>query len=491
MIILSRIKLYIPFLLLVVFIPHCSQNIEEPKFNNINDPSAAFDENPPSLHLTVQPDSGIAGETEFIFDVSGSKETEMPDAKLKYLWDFNDDGNWDKPQDQDERRIHFFQRGGGNRSVYLRIEGARKLYRDTVVTVFVNSRPHIQVSWKRDDHNNNLFYFDASMSVDYEDLKDLDYRWDFNNDGSWEISWSENTTTQFKFSEDEWAVNLEVRDSENLVSQRILPHHRSEKEKIVFRTYDNDKSDLYLVDAATKQIIKLTDSPDIKKRNPRLSPDKNSILFTQTINNIYRPFIMDRSGVIINELDIFAGTNVVTHDWSPDGQEILFTDFFKLYRYHIFDKKISQIIDVQGSIISACWSPTGEWISYSTVSEIHLIKADGSLNHKVSNIDHLYNTHRMAFSPDGNEFAFQAMDRPHSSFAGIYRINIGGFGLEQLTGSDRSSKGSPAWSPSGSKIMYIRDDFREPPDIYLMDSDGGNPELYLRLDNSPLELHWR
>ena len=86
------------FLVLLLYF-NCTDDIEKPKYINIFDPTSDFDDNPPTASITVTPDSGIANETEFTFDASGSKEEEMPDAQLYYRWDFDNNGIWDTSLD--------------------------------------------------------------------------------------------------------------------------------------------------------------------------------------------------------------------------------------------------------------------------------------------------------------------------------------------------------------------------------------------------------
>lgn len=62
------------------------------------------------------------------------------------------------------------------------------------------------------------FTFDASESYDGEDpLEDLQFRWDWENDGTWDTSWSNSTTATHSFDETgTYTVVLEVKDTEDL-----------------------------------------------------------------------------------------------------------------------------------------------------------------------------------------------------------------------------------------------------------------------------------
>ncbi|MCK5684635.1 hypothetical protein KAJ27_10955 [bacterium] len=60
-----------------------------------------------------------------------------------------------------------------------------------------------------------VFYFDASGSSDIEDqIGQLQFRWDFESDGSWDIDWSSNMSTNHKYIDvGIYTITMEVRDS--------------------------------------------------------------------------------------------------------------------------------------------------------------------------------------------------------------------------------------------------------------------------------------
>ncbi|MCK4444680.1 MAG: right-handed parallel beta-helix repeat-containing protein [Thermoplasmata archaeon] len=64
-----------------------------------------------------------------------------------------------------------------------------------------------------------LFTFDASSSHDPEDaIEDLEIRWDWNNDGTWDTSWSTDKTALHQYAQPgDYSVSLEVRDTGGLI----------------------------------------------------------------------------------------------------------------------------------------------------------------------------------------------------------------------------------------------------------------------------------
>lgn len=65
------------------------------------------------------------------------------------------------------------------------------------------------------------FVFDGSASTDNEDAENqLQLRWDFNGDGSWDTNWDYTKTQNTKYtSEGTYSAKLEVMDSESLTGQ--------------------------------------------------------------------------------------------------------------------------------------------------------------------------------------------------------------------------------------------------------------------------------
>jgi Tol biopolymer transport system component len=85
------------------------------------------------------------------------------------------------------------------------------------------------------------------------------------------------------------------------------------------------------------------------------------------------------------------------------------------------------------------------------------------------------------WSPNGKTLLFFARtlnlfhgDDTSSKNSELYKVNIDGTGLTQLTHDPRTSPGSPKWSPNGERIVFIAtdNDPAESSDFYLMKPDG-------------------
>jgi TolB protein len=152
-------------------------------------------------------------------------------------------------------------------------------------------------------------------------------------------------------------------------------------------------------------------------------------------------FIGDRTGKEeIYTSDLFFGdVRQITHDraiamtprWSPDGEKIIYTSFFKSGFPDIFQ------IDVAG---------------YSRTTFVSFKGTNSGAR----------------YSPDGRQVAMVLSGEGEPE---IYVSNAQGRGVSRRTHSD-TTKASPCWSPDGSRLVFAM----EPgPQLYVMAASGGAP----------------
>jgi TolB protein len=153
-------------------------------------------------------------------------------------------------------------------------------------------------------------------------------------------------------------------------------------------------------------------------------------------------FIGERTGhPEIYTSDLFFGdVRQVTRDraiammprWSPDGEKVIYTSFFKSGFPDIF------VIDL------------GTYQRTTFVS----FKGTNSGAH---------------FSPDGRQVAMVLSGEGEPE---IYVCNAFGRGVSRRTNSDEV-KASPCWSPDGSRIIFA---MQPGPQLYVMPASGGTPQ---------------
>jgi hypothetical protein len=151
-----------------------------------------LDTTPPMPILVVTPDSGITNETIFQFDPADSYDNILSSDLLQVRFDWENDGNYDTTWEQISIINKLYSLGGGRKTIKMEIQDGAGWTADTTQIFFVNTRPVAAFIISVDTSNNHLVHFDASSSSDYEDGNNLEYRWDWENDGIWDTGFVNN-----------------------------------------------------------------------------------------------------------------------------------------------------------------------------------------------------------------------------------------------------------------------------------------------------------
>jgi len=154
-----------------------------------------------------------------------------------------------------------------------------------------------------------------------------------------------------------------------------------------------------------------------------------------------------------------------------------------------------------GSLIDdePVYSPDGSRIAFSRQSgfktDICIMNANGTNVVTVISSDAALESHnrKPSWSPDGTKIVFTS-NRSGSGKTEIWMANTDGSGLLRLTTSiQRGSDGNgpifsldfgPAWSPDGSKIVFVSNREGADTELYVMNPDGSN---LLRLTDDSLD----
>ncbi len=182
-----------------------------------------LDTTPPTIVLSVSPDSGITSETDFQFNPTGSSDNLAPAEDLQVRYDYENDGSYDTEWEQLLISNFQFPTGGGDKTVKMQLKDGAGWEVETTKVIFVNTRPQASFTAIMDNSNYKLWHFDASASSDYEDGENIEYRWDFDGDGSWDTGWQAQDTISYEFADyGQYNTKLEVRDQNGLSNQTVV-----------------------------------------------------------------------------------------------------------------------------------------------------------------------------------------------------------------------------------------------------------------------------
>jgi tricorn protease len=172
------------------------------------------------------------------------------------------------------------------------------------------------------------------------------------------------------------------------------------------------RGDLFTVPATTGPTRNLTRSPGIHDRNPKWSPDGQTIAFISDATGEDEIHIIPQDGSAPSK-PITKGGDTYKFElhWSPDGSKILWND--KKGRLQYVDVKSGEVQLVAQSqafeITDFVWSPDSKWIAYvlPRPQEFALLKLY-SLESKqtIQASDGWYGVSRPAFSDDGKYLYF-------------------------------------------------------------------------------------
>jgi Tol biopolymer transport system component len=135
----------------------------------------------------------------------------------------------------------------------------------------------------------------------------------------------------------------------------------------------------------------------------------------------------------------------------------------------------TNLTNIAGTDTRPNFSPDGTKIVFSTTrdgnGEIYRMDSDG-LN-PVNLTNNAAGDSTPYYSPDGASIVFSSNRDGNGE---IYRMNADGTNPVRLTNSTDLHEYSPAYSPDGTKIVYIISAFQSPLKLFKMNSDGSNQQ---------------
>jgi DNA-binding SARP family transcriptional activator len=192
---------------------------------------------------------------------------------------------------------------------------------------------------------------------------------------------------------------------------------------------------------------------------------------------------------------------IMTHGWSPDGEQILFsagsepqTGRFdlKLYIINADGSDLRQITHGDVNDTMAIWSPDGEWIVFNRDNVLWIIRPDGSEASVLFREDEsLVGT--IAWAPDSQRIAlWLKTEREFVSLDEIWVIDREGNVVQMVHSFERSlMMARLTWDPQGQDIL-CRCDYAENAQNLLFDTTapGGEPSIIDMIPHSWFPDFW-
>lgn len=176
--------------------------------------------------------------------------------------------------------------------------------------------------------------------------------------------------------------------------------------------------------------------------------------------------------------------NINDLEWSPDGEQLAFTNVTTLEIIDADGTDRQQLNDESFPIQTFTWSPDGQQMVaiHQPTSALYLIDLQLYEAALLWDID-AYTS--LSWSPATNHLVFYGFVPSYNY--GIYSIDMNTGDTNQLTSGMHSA--FPQISPDGSKILYSAS-YNNYTSIYQMNADGSGQEVVRDKDGVPIVAFW-
>ncbi len=212
---------------------------------------------------------------------------------------------------------------------------------------------------------------------------------------------------------------------------------------------------------------------------PVFSPDGETIAFMRAGLGLYRDIcLLPVNGGEVRKIAP-SQRNVAGLDWSPDGQDIIFSaapaGVHSLWRVSVEDEKLSWLPTPGHAVLHPTLSMSGNRLVYEKlIFDNNIWTAPLSLGADtpgmtVPLISSTFEDSQADISPDGNLIAFKSM---RSGNMEIWICNRFGREARQVTNFSGEYVLDPQWSPDGKRLVFTASQAGYLV-IYVVDADGG------------------
>ena len=223
---------------------------------------------------------------------------------------------------------------------------------------------------------------------------------------------------------------------------------------------------IYTMAADGTNMVRLS-ANSVHDFQPMFSPDGKSIAFARG-STAARIYVMDSDGSDVRALT--SGAYDSDPAWSPDGKKIMFTReggaASGLYVMNADGSSPLLLLGEEGlSYRQGEFSPDGSRIVFSAWIYIYTAKSDGTDIRRITFGDGL--DQEPTYSRDGSTIFFSSGREGPSR---IFRVGVDGSDMRSISSGPEDY--SPAVSPDGSKVAFMREVAGAASDIWTVNADG-------------------
>jgi Tol biopolymer transport system component len=191
--------------------------------------------------------------------------------------------------------------------------------------------------------------------------------------------------------------------------------------------------------------------------------------------------------------------------FSPDGQRMAYSaraagkaDAFHIYVRTVAPDTPRQLTQGTGNEVGPAWSPDGNRIAFLRLDEGHaqyiVVPVDGGAERKVAEFtaagDEGQIPPSVAWTKDGQSLV--VVQAGENQLPGLAKVAVDGGQVTRITNPPEGTAGdsSPAVSPDGAALAFVRNTGDDGADIYLTDLTGNNPRRLTFDDRGIRGIAW-
>jgi Tol biopolymer transport system component len=258
--------------------------------------------------------------------------------------------------------------------------------------------------------------------------------------------------------------------------------------RVAFASTRDGNTDIWVVDVDGSNLVRVTDDP-AEDDWPSWAPDSERLVFRSTRADPDGDLYIARAAGTPQARRLTDSPGADGEPaWAPSGNRIAFTTTRWDARGHLAivaanTGRVRQVGDGSWHGSQPAWSPGGDELAYTTFDadsggDVFTVALGGderpvaaSAVPRAAETDPTWSTRADRYLV----FTGAVRDSCECTLTDIWRVNADGTGIVDLTNRPPLAELSPAYSPDGRRLAYLREREGAAAQIVIADADGGSP----------------